>query len=56
MFGLAGLFGRASAILGPLVWGLLVWSPAGYRQGFLFLMGLLAIGLWLLRGVPVRDR
>lgn len=52
MFGIAGLFARASAIVGPLVWGWLVWDPAGYRQGFLFLVALLAVGLWLLRTVP----
>jgi len=54
MFGLAGLFGRASSIIGPVVWGVLVGGAGtgGYRQGFLFLIGLLAIGLWLLRRVP----
>jgi UMF1 family MFS transporter len=52
MFGLAGLFARASSILGPLLWGLLVWDPSRYRHAILLLMGLLAIGLWLLRSVP----
>jgi UMF1 family MFS transporter len=52
MFGLAGLFGRASSILGPLLWGALVWDPSGYRPALLVLMGLLAIGIWLLRRVP----
>jgi UMF1 family MFS transporter len=55
MFGLAGLFNRASAILGPLGWGLLVGDPTGYQHGLFFLMGLLAIGLWLLRAVPVPE-
>ncbi len=52
MFGLAGLFGRASSILGPILWGLLVWDGSGYRRAIVAMMGLMAIGLWLLRGVP----
>jgi len=52
MFGLAGLFGRASSVLGPLLWGLLVWDPARYPMALLSLIGLLGIGLWLLFGVP----
>ena len=52
MFGLVGLFGRAAAILGPLLWGVVVWDPARYRPAVLMLVGQLAVGLWLLRGVP----
>ncbi|MBI2104691.1 MAG: MFS transporter [Candidatus Omnitrophica bacterium] len=52
MFGLAGLFGRAAAIVGPLLWGVVVWDPARYRPAVLMLVGQLAVGLWLLRGVP----
>jgi UMF1 family MFS transporter len=52
MFGLAGLFGRASSILGPLLWGLLVWDPARYPVALLALIGLLGIGLWILSRVP----
>ncbi|MBI4004500.1 MAG: MFS transporter, partial [Candidatus Omnitrophica bacterium] len=52
MFGLAGLFGRASSILGPLLWGLLVWDPARYPVALLSLIGLLVIGLWILSRVP----
>ena len=52
MFGLAGLFARLSSVIGPLVWGLLVWDPARYRQAVLLLIGLLAVGLALLRRVP----
>lgn len=52
MFGLAGLFARASAIIGPMLWGLLVWNPTQYRHAVALLIGLLGIGLWLLRGVP----
>ena len=52
MFGLAGLFGRASSILGPLLWGVLVWDPARYHAALLSLIGLLVIGLWFLSRVP----
>jgi MFS-type transporter involved in bile tolerance (Atg22 family) len=51
LVGLAGLFGRASSILGPLGWGLIVLDPTRYRHATAFLIGLLAIGLWLLGGV-----
>ena len=52
IFGLAGLFARASSILGPLLWGLLVWDSSRYRAAVLVLIGLLAVGLLLLRRVP----
>ncbi len=50
--GIAGLLGRAASILGPLLWGVIVWDPSRYRQAVLALVGLLAIGLWCLRRVP----
>ena len=52
MFGLAGFFARLSSIIGPLLWGILVWDPARYRHAVVMLIGLLAIGVWLLRRVP----
>ena len=52
MFGLAGLFARASSIVGPLLWGVLVWDPSRYRVAVLSLVGLLMIGILLLRRVP----
>lgn len=55
MFGLAGLFARASSIIGPLLWGLLVWDPSRYRLAVGSLVGLLAIGLVLLQRVPEPD-
>jgi UMF1 family MFS transporter len=55
MFGLAGLFGRFSAIVGPLCWGLVVWDPSRYTHAVLMLIGLLAIGIWMLRGVKDVD-
>ena len=56
MLGLAGLFARLSSIVGPLIWGVLVWDPAQYRSAVLVLIGLLAIGLWLLRRVPYQPQ
>ena len=52
MFGLAGLFAKASSVLGPLLWGILVRDPARYRYALFLPMSLLAIGLCLLRRVP----
>ena len=55
MFGLAGLFARASTIAGPLLWGLLIKATGRYEAGLAALMGLLAVGIWLLRRVPEPD-
>ena len=52
MFGLAGLFARASSVLGPLLWGLLVLDPARYQYALLLPMSFLAVGLCLLSRVP----
>ena len=52
MFGLAGLFARASSIVGPLVWGVMVSDPSHYRHAIALLVVLLAIGIILLRRVP----
>ncbi len=52
ILGLAGLLGRASSVLGPLLWGIIVWDPARYRQAVLALIGLLLVGLWQFRNVP----
>jgi UMF1 family MFS transporter len=55
MFGLAGLFSRASSIIGPLLWGLIVLDPARYRHAVAMLIGLLAVGIILLRRVPEKN-
>jgi MFS transporter, UMF1 family len=58
MFGLFGLVGKLSAVVGPLVYGGIVFlllEPLGqgaYRVAILSLLVLMLIGLWLLRDVP----
>src|SRR5688500_5343738 len=58
MFGLFGLVGKVSAVVGPLVYGGIVFlllEPLGqgaYRVAILSLLALMLIGLWLLRDVP----
>jgi len=52
LLGLAGLLGRVSAVLGPLLWGVIMWDPGRHRQALWALIGLLAIGLWIFRRVP----
>jgi UMF1 family MFS transporter len=57
-FGLYGLVGKASAVVGPLVYGLIVSSllgvldPGAYQVAIASLLGLLVIGVFILRGVP----
>jgi UMF1 family MFS transporter len=52
MLGLAGLCARASSVVGPLLWGILVWDPARYRHAVLMLIALMGIGIALLQRVP----
>ncbi len=52
MFGLAGLFARASSVLGPIAWGLLAGADGGHRRALVVMVGLLAVGILLLRRVP----
>lgn len=61
-FGLLSLSARAAAIVGPLVWALVVdfaFRPFGqrvaYRAAVTSLALFLAAALWLLRGVPDRP-
>ena len=42
-------------MLGPLLWGILVWDQARYRYALFLPMSLLAIGIWLLRRVPYKH-
>lgn len=52
LLGLAGVVARASSILGPILWGLLVWDPARSTHAVLAMMVLLLIGILLLQRVP----
>ena len=56
MFGLAGLFARASSIVGPLLWGALVGGTGRYSAGLAALILMLAVGVGLLRRVPEPAR
>jgi UMF1 family MFS transporter len=57
-FGLYGLVGKLSAVTGPLLYGFIVnllLEPLGtvaYQVAIFSLLGLMAIGFFLLRGVP----
>lgn len=58
MFGLFGLVGKLSAVVGPLLYGFIVFlllEPLGrgaYSVAILSLLALMLLGLWLLRSVP----
>ena len=52
MFGFYALCGRSSSVLGPLLFGMVVYSAGGnQRPGFLLLTGFFLIGLLLLQRV-----
>ena len=57
MFGLFGLVGKLSAVIGPLLYGGIVFvlleplGRAAYSVAILSLLALMLVGLWLLRGV-----
>ena len=52
MFGFYALCGRSSSVLGPLLFGMVVYSAGGnQRPGFLVLTGFFVIGLLLLQRV-----
>ena len=54
MFGFYALCGRSSSVLGPLLFGMVVyWAGGNQRPGFLLLTGFFLIGLILLQ--RVRD-
>lgn len=58
MFGLFGLAGKFSAVVGPILYGAIIYSllePLGrsaYQIAILSLLVLMGIGYWILRGVP----
>jgi UMF1 family MFS transporter len=58
-FGLYGLAGKFSAVTGPVLYGVIVstlldrgFGSAAYQAGILSFLGLMLIGVVLLRGVP----
>jgi UMF1 family MFS transporter len=58
MFGLYGLVGKFSAVVGPIVYGAIVAILLGsldrgaYQVAIASLFVLLLVGIWILRGVP----
>jgi UMF1 family MFS transporter len=58
MFGLYGLVGKFSAVIGPILYGIIVASLLAsldrdaYRVAIASLFTLLLVGIWILRGVP----
>lgn len=60
-FGLYALADKAAAVVGPLIWGVIVWvaaplGPMRYRLAILVLVGFIVAGWWVLRGVPEAPR
>jgi MFS transporter, UMF1 family len=58
MFGLFGLAGKFSAVIGPIAFGAIVFllvdqvGRAAYQIAILSLLVLMVIGYWIVRGVP----
>ena len=58
MFGLYGLVGKFSAVIGPLIYGIIVATlllslgRGAYQVAIASLFVLLLVGIWILRGVP----
>jgi MFS transporter, UMF1 family len=58
MFGLFGLAGKFSAVMGPIAFGVIIFvllEPLGtvaYQVAILSLLGLMVLGYWIVRGVP----
>jgi UMF1 family MFS transporter len=61
IFGLYAFANKAAAIVGPIIWGLIVLlfdslGPARYRLAIAVLAGICAVGAWLLVRVPAGTR
>ena len=58
MFGLYGLVGKFSAVIGPIIYGIIVATllealeRGAYRVAIASLFVLLLVGIWILRGLP----
>ena len=55
MFGLFGLAGRFSSILGPIVWGLIVWIFAGLAQ-FKYRLAIASVFIFMFAGYLVFQK
>jgi UMF1 family MFS transporter len=56
-FGLFALTGRMAAVIGPVIWGVVVlvfgsWGPMKYRFAVGSVLIMMVTGLWILRKVP----
>ena len=59
MLGLYGMAGKLSAVVGPLMFGAIVFAldpeqngPIAYQVAILSLLVLMVIGIWIVRPVP----
>ena len=55
-FGLYGLAGKAASIMGPMLWGVVVWAlnsteTLKYRIAIIVLLGIVTIAAFLFRGL-----
>ena len=62
MLGLYGMAGKLSAVVGPLLFGVIVFAldpetngPIAYQVAILSLLVLMVIGYWIVRSVPEGD-
>lgn len=55
-FGFLNMMGKAAAIVGPVMVGVVAYSTGSSRLGLLSILILFAGGMWLLRYVPDEDR
>ena len=61
IFGFYGLMGRTSAVIGPLLWGVVVWGFQSlglikYRLAVISLLLFLSVGLLILQKVPCQKK
>ncbi len=55
-FGFLNMMGKAAAIVGPVMVGIVAYSTGSSRLGLLSILILFAGGMWLLRYVPDQDQ
>lgn len=54
-FGLYSLSGKSAAVVGPVIWGLIVYSFNSYRLAIISLAFMMLIGLFIFRKIPERT-